>query len=173
MKSFVVTKQQILKALATEPLIGGIWADHNGARGRILEMPEEAQPEQCHVCAVGAVLRSAGFSDLRIADSAPDYTQRDYGGADAHDEASAHSYALDKLKKGNYLGALSSIFEWAYRAGQGYVGGPLPRHLAGQQEARCAAMQFVRDHFPDKLRLNTEYHESAPYEVKPLQGEDV
>lgn len=55
-----VTKKTILKALATEPLDAGLWANSVNQKGRDRHIAKTiAKKDRCEVCAVGAVLREA------------------------------------------------------------------------------------------------------------------
>lgn len=161
-KSVVVSKQDILEALAKEPLIGETWVDPD----RIYEgrWGLKETTDSCRVCAVGAVLRGIGLANDEIDKSAKSYTQDDFvlPYAEDYDRKEVERIAQDKLKEGNPLGALSCIFEWAFQMGN--------ERGDAEREGRCTAMKFVRDHFPDKLRLTTAKHRS-PYRAYAVKSE--
>jgi len=122
-----VTKAQIIKALKTENIsIGYGWTEHE-------DLPEVGN---CHVCSVGAVLRSCKLPNNTISElcNDPDFITCPYS---CDDDAIAIDEALER---GDYFSALSMCFE----------GDPV------EQDAKKAlkrAIKLVQDHFPAKITI--------------------
>lgn len=116
-----ISKEQIIQALETEPLKAGEWAS-----------PDGLSDQPCEVCAVGAVLRAANWSDDRIRTEAVSLVGNCFIGSDNTESA---------LGAGNYLGALSSYFERIY-----------PKSGA-THETRAALVRFVKEYFPPTINI--------------------
>lgn len=134
-----VTKELILKALATEPLRIDRWFHFVGPYGDDLMT--------CEVCAVGAILRTAlGETELRKAHSVERLAI-----------AATHGYYVDDesellLSRGNYLGALSNTFE-----NNGMNG-------MNTSQNRKACIDYVIQNFPDDIEMNLEYEACDNYD---------
>lgn len=97
MTRIIITKEQVINAILTEPLKAGNWV-HD-------ELAESYKEEQtCPVCAVGAVLRQRlkNNSPWRIRENAPDIDQGVTG--DSYDSPLHRSHLVN----------LSRVFEYAY-----------------------------------------------------------
>lgn len=119
-----VTKKTILKAIATEPLIGGSF---------VLSADDERK--DCSVCAVGAVLRRAGMKNSEI---------YDFGRVmvDSGPCANREESIPEVLKDGEFLHALSLKFEaQSDRTGYG-------------KRTRNVLANFVKKHFPHRIKLD-------------------
>lgn len=101
-KRITFTRKQIIRALRTENLgrhgYGFVENDHLNKIG------------DCHVCAIGAVCRSAGLTNRQIYDVSAVLCHGEYISFTGDVEAS-RPYWEKELHKKNYLGALSIYFE--------------------------------------------------------------
>lgn len=128
-----VSRKEVLQAIRYEPLKSGDWVRRNGEK-----------EGKCQVCAVGAVLRKAGFKDEEI---------RRFGGIliDNFESitpygAGGMEYVSEKLREHldneYYLVALSLKFEsQALRTGTG-------------KRTRKILANFVKVNFPKKIELS-------------------
>lgn len=123
-------KADIILALAQEPLQAGSWI-------HLARYPEVPRAE-CPVCAVGAVMRqSLGGVDTSLAN-------RLCRSECCWEDPKA------LIRKGNYFGALSCLFENMIA----------PGHRATDEDRRTL-IQFVVKHFPDVVRVSVK-DEFAP-----------
>lgn len=123
-----VTRKQILQAIRTEPLKAGNWIHSKGDTDPYLNIVDKT----CKVCAVGAVLRTAGVPDIQI---------RSYGfGINNSDRAISHKGDEKlELEYKNYLAALSIKFE------------KLARKLGAGKRTRDQLANFVKKNFPKTI----------------------
>jgi hypothetical protein len=139
----LITKEQIIEAIRTEPLAPGYWV--TGPDGG---PPDVGATEHCAVCAVGALLR--GCTDLRpreAQDLAYDITSGGpiTGGNPEH-----------LLSTGRPLNALSCLFEASTRdlAGENTSCLPLETRLALGAGVRGTIVAFVkRPDFPTVIEI--------------------
>lgn len=118
------TRDQVIEALMSEPLTFGAWVRPNLKSG---------SSSGCAVCAVGAVLRSAGLSDEEIHSDALGYT----------DGLAAFGNWENEIKVGNYLGALTCFFESMHDRN---MRPPAIEHTTDDQ--RMCAVEWVGERFP-------------------------
>jgi hypothetical protein len=132
-----VSRDQIIKAINTEPLQPGNWVHRE----------DLAVIGDCGVCAVGGVLRSLGLSNDMISDKVTSVLNR----ATVYDESDREGSEGDirrTLKAKDYLGALSMKFEFISRRHYGEV-------LKGKTLARVRKelVAFVKKNFPSRVKL--------------------
>lgn len=120
-----ISRDTIIEALKTENL------GHRGWVGRS-SLPYIGD---CEVCAVGGIFRHLGLPNSKIASGAFD---------NAHDPIASNVEI--PLAKGDYLGALSSLFE-----------SERVRRMT-QKSARRVLVNFVKKNFPSRIRLADPLH---------------
>lgn len=129
-----ITKDEILDALETEPLVSGTW--FHGASLSV----EPDRFRTCNVCAVGAVIRKATFLDTGLnLETVADYLTKD---RDASSTSMEDIYAT--MDKGWWMLALSKIFE------------SFESHVwrkPAEDETRLGCQLFVEGYFPEELKL--------------------
>lgn len=131
-----VTKNEVLKAIATEPLAPNSWAHDSIKRNG-----------KCAVCAVGAVIRAAGATEI--------------GDLRYHAEASTSGRSIvtgdigSLLAQGLYMNALSCHFETVSKQVTGAESGADIGLLRGQdlRKVRASCKAFVTEHFPARVYL--------------------
>jgi len=125
-------RKDVLKAIKNEPLATGNWVNESG-----FSYPNQ---KKCDVCAVGAVLRQAGFSNYDIGDFGEDLMAT--GEASAYgDKKQQEKLIRSYLDRENFLHALSIKFEGqANRTGTG-------------KRTRDILMKFVKENFPKRIKL--------------------
>jgi hypothetical protein len=155
-----ITKEHIIAAIETEPLAtlrGGMWVGRDGA----MVDPDSDEDgalrvgsSECHVCAVGAVLRSL------LDASAPAYeitraANAVVGGYITRWPGEGRAFldkALEACASGRYMNALSIFFEgcddeeWL-RTRTRSRASPCP------EDVRADTVRFVRENFPAKIQL--------------------
>jgi hypothetical protein len=127
-----VTRRTVLNALRNEPLNNMGWV-HN------------PRDPSCSVCAVGAVLRRAGFENGKISSFGLGLFRN---GAVTPAQLPLYSNIEGVIKKyleeGRFLHALSMKYEFqAKRTGSG-------------KRTRGVLARFVKANFPTKIELNTK-----------------
>lgn len=139
MTTIEVTKGQIIKAIKEEPMLRrGTWVSP------VSQLSPVSDPT-CSVCAVGAVLRAhlgQRQKAWRILDAAGAAT------AGAVSCMGDYTYARQELEQGRYMAALSCVFEEAEREAQ------YNNDIEAGEAGRAAAITFVREHFPRRVRIN-------------------
>lgn len=127
-----IYREQILKALLTEPLQGGQWVE----KEYLHEIGD------CRVCAVGAILRSClKMTNSEIHENGARVTNNRCVRNGLYDNI---NYPKNELKKKNYLGALSIFFEdLVYRRNDGAT-----------PNDRVKLCKFVLDNFPSRITVN-------------------
>jgi len=123
-----ITKDEIIKALATEPLCGGTWIQNDG----------------CKTCAVGSLFKNHfDQTDLiNFLDNTVRYAcLEDYWD---DDDDSDEDMICDMLDGGLYLSALSSYFE------------KMDSRYSPTEETRIELINFVEAEFPDVIDINLE-----------------
>lgn len=140
MKTLNLTKNQVIKALKTEPLRAGAFFNTE-KRDSFSDTPAE-----CRVCAVGAVLRNSlgkkilkESNDSQLGDLAEGYCQGQY----------IDYNSQELLKEKNYLGALSNYFEYLMKREKS-------KHASAAVVERL--VNFVNKNFPNKF--TAKYKES-------------
>lgn len=133
-----ISKQQIIKALTTEPLEAGSFFQYeSGCNDKGVTL------KNCQVCAVGAVLRSSGVVDMRsglqrLSQRAKTLC-RDLFIWEASTYSSSRGAINAELRGGNYLGALSMYFENM-------------AETTGIKRDRLVA--FVQKNFPSRIKVS-------------------
>lgn len=134
-KTIKLTKAQVLKALATEPLKATAWVETKGKSKKV-----------CNVCAVGAVFHKAGLGPKAIDQCAQDLY---LSGSDTATESD-----LDKaIDEGKYLSALSMKFETLARKLADVLGLTDTADLTKEQTKllKPVLIKWVKDNFPTQL----------------------
>lgn len=123
-----IKRAQILKALRTEPL----------RQGHFVESDLLPEIGTCNVCAVGAVLRSAGVPDRAINGVAVQPQVIGFADCcfDSSNKAEQKLELAEDLAERRYLAALSKVFE-----------------AAPKRTAKAQAIAFVKKHFPKEIRI--------------------
>jgi hypothetical protein len=140
-KAKYISKKKVLEAIKNEPLYSGEWAKID-ANGKVM------RDKDCPVCAVGATLRKAGFSNNEVSrfgrkmsdhgDVAPDFLSWE-GAKDMK------QYVLNCLANKEYLHALSIKFEdQADKTGVG-------------KKTRSVLVNFVEKNFPNRIKLDPKF----------------
>jgi hypothetical protein len=160
-----ITKAQAIEAIRTEPsLQAGVWASPKTGTSPYyigLDQLRASDTEQCHVCAVGAVLRQL-LDETNSAGTIGVVAGRNTSGGDVRPEATRLvafvAQARRHLKGGRVWNALSIIFE-------GYSN--LKSRAATAREDTIA---FVEAEFPDDWELDSQdasLREGVAKEVTP------
>ena len=128
----IIEKRTVIKALREEPLESGSFFDKNNVKN-------------CKVCAVGAVVRKSlkgkinGLTRNTLVSYCETITNEEYINEDVE-------YLLAKR---NYLGALSTFFEWE-------AGSDDDSDCSGPNitpELRETLVEFVRKNFPTRFKV--------------------
>lgn len=125
-----ITKAQVLEAIANEPLWPGNWV--------ALFIPQDQTPDNCNVCAVGAVLRHKGLPRDEITQAGDQLLDR----GDISSEYWENIPVL--LKDKLYLNALSVKFEYLCED-HDYS------KARGLKTIRKKLAQFVEENFPNSF----------------------
>lgn len=131
----LITKEEVIEALQKEQLAAGDWIEY------------WSRPD-CHVCAVGAVLRKKGIPNSRISREAVRVTNEDSVCVASTQEA---------LDAGHWLTALSRFFEQMIRSRLSY-----PRFFSEVKiedreptaEERVQLIEFVEKNLPNVFHIN-------------------
>lgn len=137
-QTFILPREEIIRALEEEPLAARSWVTE-----RTIENPN------CHVCAVGAVLRDAGFSNWMIDDSAGKLCRNAFGAP--YDVNQLLPDMLSEIKRENFLGALSIYFEGLFDkecTDRSQWAGSV-----AQPPVREKLVAFVLEHFPAEIEI--------------------
>lgn len=127
-----IKRAEILRAIRNEPLSNGHWIKPEGYDEFGYEAGEKYN-DKCAVCAVGAVLRTKGVPNNKIAERASDFFC-----AETVDNTGDEMIALEEK---NYLLALSVKFE------------KLAERLGAGKRTRDQLALFVKKNFPKEIRV--------------------
>lgn len=134
-----ITKEEIIKALETEPLAQGKFIYHPKCEAWVETLVFTSNPE-CKVCAVGAVLRNKlPIGSLHwFYNKVVNLTKYSKFEEDAEDSFDSIDLFIDSLiEQEDYLSALSVFFE------------DQPKELAREN-----TIEFVKDNFPEEIEVN-------------------
>jgi hypothetical protein len=141
-----ISRKTILKAIKKEPLRAGEWVDKSDLK----------TVGNCHVCAVGAVLRTAGLPNNQIGNSAWNLM----AGANPVTWGDDHMIAEEAAqiaKEGNHLAALSAYFEGIvrnYDIRTKDYGDVFAIPNRAMPVVRRKLRRFVLKNFPKRIRLH-------------------
>lgn len=132
-----VTRRQVLTALRTEPLKNGDWV-HDKAYDY-----DANKDGTCSVCAVGAIVRAAGYKDFQVSERA---NSACHGAAIPFNEKAPPSEILTEAhhmaKDGDYFGSLSFLYE-----------GMAERLGPNGKRIRTLLAKHVKTYFPKTLKI--------------------
>jgi len=129
-----VTKREIIKALATEPLSGGMWISEDG----------------CEACAVGSFLLYHFTDKSKLVDFCDKVVTRStitYSSFEQDPEKLYQLQLLEMIDGGLYLSALSAYFEDTVYNNYGFI---------PTDEDRAEFISFVEAEFPDVIDLDED-----------------
>lgn len=133
MTTIIITKEEIIEALDTEPLATGYWVNFGGD----FDGTFRKSLGECAVCAVGAIFKHKLSGDLSAyaVERHIDELMRHMGSL--HDPRQAEEHA----EAGRYLQAISCVFEGT----------------AGDMDKRReVTIKFVKEEFPEKIFLDID-----------------
>lgn len=140
-KAKTISRDVILKAIKTEPLKNKAFVElYDADDGYVV-----SDDPNCHVCAVGAILRHAGMTNKQIdlfgnqlVHCGSAYASHEY-----HDKTNVLKTIKTNIEQKQYLHALSMKFE--YHAS-------FPSKRIGK--LRKLMTKFVKENFPKRIALN-------------------
>lgn len=137
----IVTKEEIIEALKTEPLAPGDWCSVSSEwyeRQLTDASTPSATMQDCKVCAVGAIFRSKLSPTVTVFRVKSHIGQLMSGSYN-----STLRFAQDELDSGNYLAALSCVFEDGENCTPPTI-----------EERRDRSIKFVEEKFPPTIDID-------------------
>lgn len=164
---FQVTRRQVIKAMKTEPLVGGSWFNYDtDLNGNPIKVKGVKNNVKCEVCAVGGLLSTAigKKCELDILDEVPERVVREARAEAVYDEDFNRIEAPSKrasvkdvvkfaelaAKKIGPLSALSTLFEKLYSKRS-----MRRKNRRANAKLRKVLIGFVKKNFPTKLKIDT------------------